>query len=89
MCDTRWRYIRYADGGEELYDRKADPNEFENLLAPGKDRSAVASIVAELARWLPKTEAPLAPGSAHRILENRADGFYWQGKRIDPAAAVK
>jgi arylsulfatase A-like enzyme len=21
----RWRYIRYADGGEELYDHRADP----------------------------------------------------------------
>lgn len=23
----RWRYIRYADGGEELYDRTNEPNE--------------------------------------------------------------
>ena len=27
----RWRYIRYADGGEELYDQQNDPNEFTNL----------------------------------------------------------
>jgi hypothetical protein len=24
---SRWRYIRYADGSEELYDHRSDPNE--------------------------------------------------------------
>ncbi len=28
-----WRYIRYAEGGEELYDHDADPYEWENLAA--------------------------------------------------------
>ena len=28
---TRWRYLRYANGEEELYDLKADPNEWTNL----------------------------------------------------------
>lgn len=27
----RWRYTRYSDGSEELYDRAFDPNEFFNL----------------------------------------------------------
>jgi len=27
LRDERWRYIRYADGGEELYDHENDPNE--------------------------------------------------------------
>ena len=27
----RWRYIRYADGSEELYDHENDPNEWDNL----------------------------------------------------------
>jgi hypothetical protein len=27
----RWRYIRYADGGEELYDHDADEYEWTNL----------------------------------------------------------
>ncbi|MDP6446552.1 MAG: sulfatase, partial [Pirellulaceae bacterium] len=26
-----WRYIRYADGSEELYDMRSDPNEWKNL----------------------------------------------------------
>lgn len=29
--DERWRYIRYNDGTEELYDHQADPNEWRNL----------------------------------------------------------
>lgn len=31
--DERWRYIRYADGTEELYDHQSDPHEWENLAA--------------------------------------------------------
>ncbi len=33
--DGRWRYIRYADGAEELYDHDRDPNEWENLAGSG------------------------------------------------------
>jgi arylsulfatase A-like enzyme len=27
----RWRYIRYQDGSEELYDHQTDPHEWYNL----------------------------------------------------------
>ena len=27
----QWRYIRYEDGSEELYDHFRDPNEWDNL----------------------------------------------------------
>jgi choline-sulfatase len=90
VCDTRWRYIRYADGAEELYDRSTDPNESENLLAEGKYQAGVDAVVNRLARWLPGNERSLAPGSASRILERRADGhFYWEGKRIDPGETIR
>jgi arylsulfatase A-like enzyme len=29
--DAHWRYIRYADGSEELYDHRRDPQEWSNL----------------------------------------------------------
>ena len=48
-----WRYIRYADGAEELYDHRTDPDEFTNL-AGDPEHSATKS---ELARWLPKDAA--------------------------------
>ncbi len=34
-----WRYIRYADGGEELYDERADPYEWKNLASDAKHRA--------------------------------------------------
>ncbi|MBI5693726.1 MAG: sulfatase [Verrucomicrobia bacterium] len=50
----QWRYIRYADGGEELYDETKDPYEWTNLAA----RPEYAAAKAALARWLPATDAP-------------------------------
>ncbi len=58
----RWRYIRYHDGGEELYDHQGDPHEFTNLAGePGH-----AAVKKDLARWLPKTDAPTAPRQTGR-----------------------
>jgi arylsulfatase A-like enzyme len=57
--DERWRYIRYADGSEELYDHDADPQEWTNL-AGSSDPAAVAAKRA-LARSLPERNAPDAP----------------------------
>ncbi|MDX2153762.1 MAG: DUF4976 domain-containing protein, partial [Bryobacteraceae bacterium] len=56
----RWRYIRYRDGGEELYDHSSDPNEWTNLAS----RPEQATVKTELARWLPPTDAPDAPTAA-------------------------
>jgi choline-sulfatase len=74
----RWRYIRYADGSEELYDLSADPEEWTNLAGDPKS----APIVREHAQWLPKVDAPPAPGSAHRILERKNGVWTWEGKPI-------
>jgi len=49
-----WRYIRYANGDEELYDEAKDPNEWTNLAA----KAEFAARKAELAKFLPKTNAP-------------------------------
>lgn len=76
-----WRYIRYADGSEELYDHRVDPNEWTNLAAD----SRFDEVKREHARWLPKNDAPHAPGSAARILEKRGDSWFWEGKPILPA----
>jgi len=52
-----WRYIRYADGGEELYDHREDPLEYTNLAASPEH----AVTKAELAAHLPAEEAPDLP----------------------------
>jgi arylsulfatase A-like enzyme len=57
LRDERWRYIRYATGGEELYDHQTDPHEWTNLAAD----PAHAAVKKRLAQWLPKTDAPNAP----------------------------
>ena len=50
----RWRYIRYSDGTEELYDRTADEMEWDNLASkPRYNR-----VREQLARWLPKKNVP-------------------------------
>jgi arylsulfatase A-like enzyme len=88
VCDNRWRYIRYADGAEELYDRSKDPQEYANLLSHDKVQPAHRAVANRLAEWLPTDERPLAPGSSARILEKRNDGFYWQEQKILPENLV-
>lgn len=45
----RWRYIRYADGGEELYDHDKDPYEWTNLAGD----KALAGVKKALGKHLP------------------------------------
>jgi arylsulfatase A-like enzyme len=52
--DERYRYTRYADGSEELYDHEADPNEWTNLAGQRQHDP----VKAELARWLPAHDEP-------------------------------
>ena len=52
----RFRYIRYADGSEELYDHQFDPMEWTNVA----DKPKYADKKAELAKWFPKINAPAA-----------------------------
>ena len=51
----RWRYIRYADGGEELYDHSKDEYEFTNLAGKGDEFDAVKK---ELGKSLPAVNNP-------------------------------
>ncbi len=46
----RWRYIRYSDGSEELYDHQQDPLEWTNLAG----QAEYVQVKQELARWLPE-----------------------------------
>lgn len=59
---AHFRYIRYADGGEELYDHRSDPMEWKNLARePG-----YAGVRQDLARWLPENIVPEAPRALKR-----------------------
>ena len=53
----RWRFTRYENGDEELYDHDADPMEWKNLA----NETSLAAVREELAAHFPKTNAPNAP----------------------------
>ena len=76
----RWRYIRYADGSEELYDLVNDPQEWTNLAG----RAEHAAVIAEHRRWLPKVDVAPAPRSANRVLTYDAatDEATWEGTKV-------
>ncbi len=75
-----WRFIQYADGSEELYNMKDDPNEWKNLA----DEQQYADILAEHRKWIPKSVQP-APNSKHRILVYGEDGSVnWEGQDVGP-----
>lgn len=57
-----WRYIRYADGAEELYHHPGDPHEFTNLASNPKHQATKKL----LASWLPKTATPEVKGKKRR-----------------------
>ena len=50
-----WRYTRYYDGGEELYDHTKDPDEWTNLAA----NPEYADAKLRLAAHLPQQEVPI------------------------------
>ncbi|MBL7153833.1 MAG: sulfatase [Phycisphaerae bacterium] len=50
----RWRYIRYSDGTEELYDHNNDELEWKNLLWGDDPDPEHRRVADELAKWLPK-----------------------------------
>jgi arylsulfatase A-like enzyme len=49
-----YRYIRYSDGTEELYDHEKDALEWDNLAGDPK----YAEIKKQFVKWLPKTNVP-------------------------------
>lgn len=75
---VRYRYIRYADGSEELYDLLRDPHEWHNLAHDSRH----AAVIDEHAKWLPATSADPAPGSVSRLLVQKDGQWYWEGKPI-------
>lgn len=52
-----YRYIRYRDGSEELYDHRNDPNEWRNLASVPE----LEPVKQRLGRSIPTKIAPLSP----------------------------
>jgi arylsulfatase A-like enzyme len=66
-----WRFIRYANGDEELYDETKDVNEWTNLAA----KPEFAAKKAELAKFLPPSDAPDVNGRGNKGAEDFGDGI--------------
>jgi len=65
----RWRYIRYSDGPEELYDHDNDELEWTNLAGDPK----YAELKKGLIRWLPKENVPEVKAKRGRRRPNADD----------------
>jgi arylsulfatase A-like enzyme len=79
------RYIRYADGSEELYDMRKDPHEYKNLASDPKTKK----LRKKLAAYLPKNPAKPVAGSRSRLIERKKDGsVYWENKLIEKDAKI-
>lgn len=63
--DRDWRYIRYADGSEELYHDAEDPGEHRNLAGLPEH----AAVKTRLAAILPASEKPATASAARAKLE--------------------
>ncbi|MCC5930854.1 MAG: sulfatase [Cyclobacteriaceae bacterium] len=77
IVTRQWRFIQYADGSRELYDRITDKYEWNNLS--GKE--GYAPVMEYLARYLPESASP-APGGRMRLVEYIDGEVYWEGKKI-------
>ena len=74
---TRWRYIRWRTGDEELYDHQNDPNEWTNLAT----KPEYAELKKSLAKWFPPEDTsvklmksgkkPARPARPKRAKKNR------------------
>jgi arylsulfatase A-like enzyme len=61
---ARYRYIRYENGGEELYDHASDPEEWFNLATAPVPIAIGTPILQRLRNHLP-TDAPWAAASSY------------------------
>jgi arylsulfatase A-like enzyme len=75
VINQDWRYIRYADGTEELYNVRQDPHEWDNLAGnPECDQ-----VKERLRASAPKTFA--APVESNRFkLVTEGERYHWEPK---------
>jgi arylsulfatase A-like enzyme len=76
IMNRDWRYIRYNDGTEELYDVRKDPHEWFNLA--GDER--YDKVKGELRASAPKTFAPAVTPRRALKLVVEGDSFHWEPK---------
>lgn len=78
VVTEQWRFIQYADGSQELYDRMVDPYEWHNLAR----LDGYHPVIDHLSQYIPKNVAKAVPGSRTRLIEIVDNEVYWQGEKI-------
>ena len=75
VMNRDWRYIRYGEDGEELYNLKVDPHEWDNLAGD----PAFETEKAKLRSVAPDTFAePIKDLNARKSLVIEGDTFRWE-----------
>ena len=65
-----WRYTRYIDDSEELYNHESDPEEWTNLVSDPK----YTEVKKRLASYIPQKQAPFAETS-YKLLPHHIPPF--------------
>ncbi len=81
-----WRFISYADGSEELYDMRADPNEWRNVAGD----PTMHAVLERHRGLLPDSSRKPVPGSRHRILlyDETTGTLNWEGNDIPAGSPI-
>ena len=87
LRDNRYRYTRYADGSEELYDHTNDVNEWDNLIADQATTSKSRQIADRMKQWLPQNNADPVLGSAGSDSPLYGEGTISLGEAMKRGAA--
>ena len=75
VINRDWRYIRYGSDGEELYNLRSDPNEWNNLASDDK----YADVIARLRMSAPSEfAAPAVKLNARKDLVVEGESFRWE-----------
>ncbi len=72
-----YRYIRYEDGSEELYDETADPNEWDNIA----DQAKYYKVKADLKKYLPEVNVKWAAASQYNMNDYFTEQKQEQGEQ--------
>ncbi|MDB4805821.1 sulfatase [Akkermansiaceae bacterium] len=83
IINKDWRYISYGDDGEELYDLKSDPNEWNNLA----ENPNYKDTKRLLRKSAPKKFSPAAPKrTIGKDLIIEGETFRWrkEGEKVAP-----
>ena len=75
-----YRYIRYEDGSEELYDHRTDPNEWTNLAQ--NPTPEIEAVLADHRTHLPAKEAPNGPSyyGGTALMKLTGSTYEWKTK---------